>query len=95
MPKVNGHRYNIVCNSVQQREEITDDTLFAIYLANDDKYYDFSCRYNRVCYWPMTLSALIKFLETVPSERKYRLHLRPRKTAKRRSKRNVDNTMPE
>lgn len=90
MPKVNGHRYNIVYDTNQFKTEkvaITDDTLFAIYLANDDKHYDFSGRYNRVFYWPMTLSTLTKFLEIVPSERKMRLRLRPRKTDKRRFER--------
>ncbi len=87
MPKVNGHRYNIVYDTNQFRTTkvaITDDTLFAIYLANDDKQYDFSCRNNRVLYWPIKMSTLTKLLETVPSERKYRLRLRPRKTDERR-----------
>ena len=82
MPKVNGHRYNIVCNSVQEREEITDETLFAIYYASDDRRYntkDTNRVFDKVC----TLSQLRDFLLYIPAKYNLRLRLRPRKTNKR------------
>ncbi len=86
MLKVNGHRYNIVCDSNfrVKKPVITEDTLFAIYCARDDRRYS-SGNNNRAFVLPCKMSQIISILEYLPAECNLRLTLRPRKTNERRT----------